>query len=120
MSSTDAKRGDGPLREFFFRRALPRDAARREKGEAFFPRHPDPAATSYFLPRGKRTVEPRYLEAPECPDGEALEARLYQMWTAQGHPELAELAGDVARLAVELARTEEPGEEVSPFIYVMF
>lgn len=108
------------ITEFFHRELLP---LRNHLGEVrgnFFATRFDREAPSYFQAREPRELRPEAMEAPECRLPADLEQRWAEMWRGQGYPELADLAPALARLAELLQAGEEPGAEVSPFIYVMF
>ncbi len=120
MSSTETGPDPALIREFFRREVLPLRAAFQDRPEALFPRRYDPGAESYFLKRRPAAPTPQDLEWPEITSAAQLEEKLRRLWAAPAYPEWERLAAAVGRLAADLSRTEAPGDEVSPFIYVMF
>ena len=107
-------------KRFFQRELLPLRDHLGQAGREFFATRFDPGLPSYFQARVQTTLTPADMELPECTLRGELEEKLGEMWRSQGQPELAALAPSLARLAQLLAESAEPGEEVSPFIYVMF
>ncbi|MEO2003489.1 MAG: hypothetical protein ABGY41_05275 [Candidatus Poribacteria bacterium] len=109
MSSTDDLR----LRRFFRKHLLPAAAKLRARGVSFFPLGPEPEAETWY--EGPPT-EPKFtsLNVDEC------EAALRELWQNQDRPELAELAGELMKLAEHLEIHEEESADVSPFVYVMY
>lgn len=111
---------DDKIDGFFQQLLLP---LRNRLGEVrgnFFATRFDREAPSYFQAKERRELQPEVMEGPECRLPADLEQKLAEMWRSQGYPELAEMAPALARLAELLQASEEPGAEVSPFIYVMF
>jgi len=120
MSLTKDQAAPRELRNFFLDRLMPLADKRRGEGKVFFELKPDPRRETYYVARPKTTMEPNDFEISGLSSFEDFEAALRRLWTEQGCPELAELAPAVANLARMLYSREEPSEEVSPFIYVMF
>ena len=109
MRSTDRQK----LRRFFDKRLVLAAEKMRARGVSFFPLGPEPEADTWYT--GPPT-EPKFtsLDADEC------EAALRDLWQGQGLPELAELAGEMMKLAEHLEVRKEENEDISPFVYVMY
>jgi len=109
MNSTDERR----LRHFFRARLLPAAEKLRSRGISFFPLGPEPELDTWYS--GPPT-EPRFttLEVDEC------ETAIRELWQSQHLPELAELAGELMKLAEKLEVQEDEDADVSPFVYVMY
>jgi hypothetical protein len=113
MSLTDAAREER-LRRFYDRRIQPAADRIRARGSTFFPMAPDPRETSYYKDvSGGRS----YVHELRSED---LESHLRQYWSEAGLPELAEISGELVKLAVELERTDPLSAEVSSLVYAMF
>lgn len=107
------------IKEFFQGELLPLRNHLGARGNFFATRF-EAEAPTYFQDKGQVVLHPADMEAPECLTPADLEQKLAEMWRGQGYPELAALAPALAQLAELLQAGEEPGAEVSPFIYVMF
>ncbi len=121
MSSTDrdeaARRA---LESFFDERLTPLSMKLREQGVTLFAPGPDPTRESYFVTRHQPAMTREEFEAPSCEDFDDFARRLEAMWKSRGREDLAELSGDLARLARLAYTLDEESAEVSPFVYVMF
>ena len=113
-------KANAKIDRFFQQLLLPLRSHLGEVRGNFFATRFDGEAPSYFQAKEHRELRPEAMEAPECRLPADLEQKLAEMWRSQGFPELAEVAPALARLAELLQAGEEPGAEVSPFIYVMF
>lgn len=109
MSSTD----DAQLRRFFRKRLMPAAEKLRARNVSFFPLGPDSESDTWY--EGPPS-EPKFtsLNVDEC------EAALRDLWQGQELPELAELAGELMKLAMHLEIQEEESSDVSSFVYVMY
>jgi hypothetical protein len=105
---------DALLKDFWAKHMLPAADALRKRGVTFFATGPDPRAQTYWHEHAA-TSNPFYEIDPA-----RAEAELRDMWQKQGYPELANLAGPLAKLAPKLEPKKEDAGDVSPFIYVMF
>ena len=120
MTRISREKSQEQIRRFFERELLPLRHRLGGAAGSFFATRFDPGLPTYFQAREQAVPQAADMEMPECTLPAELEQKLGEMWRFQGHPELAALAPSLARLARLLAESEEPGEEVSPFIYVMF
>jgi hypothetical protein len=120
MPRINQEKAEDEARRFFQRELLPLREHLVTAANSFFATRFDPGLPSYFRARVQATLSAAEMELPECALPAELEQKLGAMWRAQGYPELAALAPSLARLAQLLSASAEPGEEVSPFIYVMF
>lgn len=102
-------RTEEQLKEFYRERLIPISAAYKD----VFPLRPDEAAQSYYIDRADSG---NYIHEIDSND---TEGELGKLWR-DGSPELAEIAGELMRLADILQEKEETSNEVSPFIYAMF
>jgi len=109
MRSTDRQK----LRHFFDKRLVPAAKKMRARGVAFFPLGPEPEADTWYT---GPPAEPKFtsLDVEEC------EPALRDLWQGQDLPELAELAGEMMKLAEHLEVRKEENEDISPFVYVMY
>jgi len=114
MSSTDERRKDQRLRQYFAQVLVPAADRLRARGVRLMPLGPEPEADTWYVPGP--SGEPEFVEF----DVEDCERIMRAFWEAQGCHELAEMAGQLAELAQELEIGEEESSDVSPFIYVMF
>jgi hypothetical protein len=113
MSLTDTAREE-LLRRFYQRRLQPAAERIRARGAKFFPMAADPGENSYYRDvSGGRN----YVHEIRSED---LESHLRQTWSEEGLPELAELSGDLVKLAAELERADPLAAEVSSLVYAMF
>ena len=92
----------------------------RERGVELIPLRPDPTAATYFQARPRRSMAPSDFESGVGTSVEAFRDELAAHWEGERLRELADLAGDCAALAASLRAAQDPSDEVSPFIYVMF
>jgi len=120
MNLTDQADPEVAITNFFRQQLLPLHRQLRDAGKRFFATQADPERETYFVPRDKTTLYPGDMEIPGCSTPADLEEKLREMWESQGNGELAAMAPALGGLAQLLCRRAEPGEEVSPFIYVMF
>jgi hypothetical protein len=115
MSSTRSPADvDRELRRFWAERMVPAAGELRRRGVRFFETGPRPHAGTYFIPHAPAASPFTEIE-PERPA-----ELLREMWSAEGLPELAALAGPLAALGPVLKPGEEESAEISPFVYVMF
>jgi len=112
---------DARLRTFFRKRVLPLAERTRARRERRLPAGRDAAAASYYEPARRPHLAPADFVRASGLTTETLDAKLCELWQQRGDGELAELAPELARLARDCA-TEmvEQGEELSPFVYVMY
>lgn len=130
MSSTDADcpRGQAPehddagalIRDLFDSHLVPAAERLRKAGESAFPVGADASRDSYYTIRGQTTMMPVDFEASAPGSLDDLAPALARLWDQQGAPELAALGPGLTRLARALYLAEEPSDELSPFVYVMF
>jgi hypothetical protein len=105
---------------FFMLKLAPLAEEYRRRGLPLIPLAAEPEAKTYFVDRERRSMRPDDFELAGTASIDEFRQALAAHWTAAGHPALAELAPDFASLAEALYQVVEQGEEVSPFIYVMF
>ncbi|MBM4383384.1 MAG: hypothetical protein FJ091_08445 [Deltaproteobacteria bacterium] len=122
---TDRKRGedklDAKLRAFFRQRVVPLAERTRARREQRLPAGPDAAAATYYEPARRSHMAPLDFTRASGLTRDTLEAQLRALWQERGDAELAALAPELARLARECAADMvEQGEELSPFVYVMY
>lgn len=120
MALTDRDDPEENIRDFFQQQLLPLRNELQGAGKSFFATQADPGRQTYFVPREKTSPDPGDMELPRCASAADLEKKLAEMWDSQGNGELVALVPALGKLAEMLSLSEEPGEEVSPFIYVMF
>jgi hypothetical protein len=123
MATTSARERQEAARiaAFFRERVLPLAARLRSGGRPLFPVAPDPSAATYFTPVPRRRMAPADFLGPSGLAAGTLEEKLRTLWRERGADELAELGPGLARLAAELEQlVEDEGEEISPFVYVMY
>lgn len=118
MSSTDVEARKRRARGFFDQHLLP--AARQPGTAAYFPLGPDAAATTYYIARETRAMQPADFEAHTFSDAAGFARSLAGRWRAEGDPALPALEKPLAELAAALKLDEEQTAEVSELIYVMF
>ncbi len=114
MSSTEDDVGRKRRLEKFYDRHLASLAERlAARGAELIPGGPD-EAESWYEPPPERMGDLAEFEFENC-------AEIMRGWWSAGEfPELAELAGPLAELAVEMEVGEEESDDVSPFVYVMY
>jgi hypothetical protein len=106
---------------FFRDRVLPLAERTRARRRRRLPTGPDPSAASYYEPARRPCMERADFVRASGLGPETLEAKLRELWQERGDAELAELAPELARLARGLAiEVAEEGDEISPFVYVMY
>ena len=120
MTPTERKAADAAIRRFFDAELLPLSERRRAQRRQFFPHGPDKSATSYYIQRKQTTMSPADFHIPGCESIDAFEKAMVEFWKSQGDTDLASLAPSLARLARLLHERDEPTDEISPLIYVMF
>jgi hypothetical protein len=92
-------------------------------GQVPFPLGPNPRLASYYAQRTHTTMGLADFLAPSCLDADEFGERLAAYWRANGHPELAAHAPQVAEAARALHALHEaarPQAELSPYVYQMF
>jgi hypothetical protein len=105
---------------------LPAAARLQAKGGQPFPLHHDPALQSYYVPRVQPAMKREDFTAPSCLDIDEFALCLTAHWKARGRDDLLEAvpriaaAARSAHAALDKDAKEQPDDEVSPFIYVMF
>lgn len=92
----------------------------RAQGRELLPAGPDPALGSYYQRRALTTMSRADFEVSGPGSVEDFRAAIMQLWRSQGLSELEPLAPSLARIADAVRLVEEQGDEVSPFVYVMF
>ncbi|MFC1921400.1 hypothetical protein ACFLYQ_06735 [Chloroflexota bacterium] len=120
MSSIKAKDNLAAVRKFFLKELMPLAKKFRAEGRTLFPLKADPNVNTYYQKRERTRMSPKDFEVAGCSSSDSIEQALSDMWTAQGYPELTVLAPTLSKLAISLHSTDQPEEEVSTFIYVMF
>lgn len=102
---------DREVRLFFQQRIMPAAEMLRQRGASFFALAPNRSARSYW--NGRPHGEGYIFQI-----GDHLAGELHEMWRA--HPELQELADDLAAMTRAMAEQREESADVSSFIYAMF
>lgn len=126
MSSTevrDEEKDTGRERSAvaFFREVLVPVALReRATGVEFFALRPDAEAESYYVEPTNRSMEPADFELRASESVEDFIRELAALWASEGREEMAAMAPRLAALASSFGEDEEPTDDVSPFMYVMF
>lgn len=120
MATTRKGQDATSIAAFFRERVLPLAARLRAERKGFFPLAPDPQCETYFARPERRTMERADFVRLGGLRPETLEEKLRALWQQRQVPELAALAPELARLAEELSQHDEDGEEISPFVYVMY
>ena len=100
--------------DFWNAKLVPAAEALRKRAVRFFAPAADPAAPTYWHTHAP-AADPFYVLEPD-----KIESLAREMWTKEGHSELAALAGPLMALAPQLAPDKADEGDVSPFIYVMF
>jgi hypothetical protein len=88
-----------------------------------FPMGPDPRLSSYYIQRTQTTMGRADFLAPSCLDAGEFARCMEAHWRAEGRPDLAAWApqlAEAARALHALYTEAEPEAEVSPYIYQMF
>jgi hypothetical protein len=116
----DSNRGERALRRFFDERLMPVADRLRSGGVSLLETGIDAGAASYYRQRPTRRMTAADFRWGGAVDEYQIAADLHRMWSSGGQPQLADLAPEVARLAVALRRPEEQAAEVADFIYVMY
>ena len=112
---------DRRLHGFFRERVLPLAERTRERRQRLLPKGPDAYRASYYEPARRREMAPTDFTRASGLTPETLEQQLRGLWQERGDAELAELAPELARLARACAADMvEQGEDLSPFVYVMY
>lgn len=111
--SLDTARGER-LARFFNEELTPVAVAMKIRGVTFFQSAGEDESASYFAPYTESQADASAISKGRA----AIE--LARLWTAQGFPELATLAGSLVVLAMELAESDDLDGDLSPFIYAMF
>ena len=105
----------------FFREVLTPAALReRAEGREFFALRPDAAAESYYVEPTRRAMTSADFELRAAESAAEFIGELAALWAAEGRDDLAAMCGRLGELAAEFGGEEEQGEDVSPFMYVMF
>ncbi|MDO8795020.1 MAG: hypothetical protein Q7J25_10425 [Vicinamibacterales bacterium] len=97
---------------------VPAAAARRARHAPGLPLAPDPAASSYFTTRNRRTLTSADFEWPAVSSAEELRDRLRALWA--GDPELLGLIEPLLSLVRIPKAGAAPGGDVPDHIYPMY
>lgn len=130
MSSTDDSRPGAAtpdsddasllIRDFFDSQLVPvGQRMRREEAHAF-PVAADAARETYYTVRERTAMAPEDFEASAPEAVEDLVPALARLWDQLGTPELSALAPGLSRVATAVYLIQDPADELSPFVYVMF
>lgn len=105
----------------FFREVLTPAALReRAEGREFFALRPEAAAESYYTEPTRRAMTKDDFELRAAESVAEFISELAALWAAEGRDELAAMCGRLGELAATFGGEAEQGEDVSPFVYVMF
>jgi hypothetical protein len=113
-------RRDRRAAEFFREVLTPAALRERAGGREFFALRPEAAAESYFVEPTRRAMTKDDFELRAAESVAEFVGALAALWAAEGRDELAAMCGRLGELASEFGGEEEQGEDVSPFVYVMF
>jgi hypothetical protein len=116
MSSTDGR--DELLQRFFEQTLVPLAREARTQGRSFFPRGPDPEASSYYTLRTATSMTKDDFEITAARTPEEVGRELRRLWADD--PLLAPVVDDLLALMPRLEPRSDDDGDVSPFIYVMF
>lgn len=116
---TDRKT-DAAVKSFFDGELMPLAAKMKAAGHSFLDVKHDPKATTYYLPRSKRSMDRADFEALAELAPDSLSRLLAAFWKARKNEALVPLAASIAKLAAAPHATERPDEDVSPFVYMMY
>ncbi|MCA1818081.1 MAG: hypothetical protein LC746_17175 [Acidobacteria bacterium] len=117
----DAARRDQRAAEFFREVLTPAALRERAEGREFFALRPDAEVESYYVEPTRRAMSPEDFELRAADSVESFVGELAALWAAEGREGLASVAAPLGELAAEVCGgDEEQGEDVSPFVYVMF
>lgn len=105
---------DAAADSFFNERIVPLSELARSRAIELFPLGFDENASSYFV---ERTDKGDYIHEV---DANAIAGELRKVLNSEFLPEMGELADALEELAAELRETDDPQNEISPFIYAMF
>ena len=105
---------DEKLARFFQEELTPVAIDIRQRGIQLLPGADTAEQTSYYRPYMKPQVNMTAVGQ------DAIAHELAKLWTTQGLPDLASLAGPLMALATELAADDDQDGDLSPFIYAMF
>lgn len=123
MNSTDPDDLEAALAALFDHVLLPISQRMQAEGAEAFPRGPDASCLSYFVRRGRSSMQPGDFSGIACRDGGEFGQRLAAHWEGLGRHELASHVHAFATVA-EIARTSRastmPSHELSPYVYAMF
>jgi hypothetical protein len=113
-------RKDQRAAEFFREVLTPAALRERAGGREFFALRPEAAAESYFVEPTRRAMAKADFELRAAESVAEFIGELAALWAAEGRDDLAAMCGRLGELAAEFGGGEKQGEDVSPFMYVMF
>ena len=114
MNLTDQTRDDARVEEFFNKQLVPIAEKLREEEVQLLALEFSDSESSWYVPFGNGGSEVFSFDVDQ------LEQELRDLWWDQQDAVLLELVKALENLARDLYRDSEGGDDVSPFVYVMF
>lgn len=108
------------VRGFFFDELILLADQLKRKRRSFFSDRPNPGAKTYYVKRRKTSMLREDFETPCSHLPQDFDSQLAELWKSQGFAELTILVKSLSKLVSLLYQIEEQGEEISPFIYIMY
>ena len=120
MNSTDPESVDSTLRAFVVMHMEQLAESRRARGCQELALQPEREEASYFVRRPGSTEVSVSFIVESHGSAEEFGVAMQDLWLRRGDPDLARLACALGELALRLRSVDDPSEDLSPYIYVMF